>query len=396
MKILHQLGHNHKWSLDAFFEYRVGDGFILSAYSFDKDKVGDKLSGYKPEQYLPHSLIDLQFYGSKASNGENLKSYPFHPINFKKGQATEVSVIDSAIAGVEYQEKLGLREIVIPNVYIEPERGQKVSELVRILSAKIKKGRKEGLTYFLTVPISGTTVREDTDIEKLLQELTDMDVSFDGYYIVCEPNLETRKKISVDYKYYSNLNRVIATLKKQGFKIILGFANVDALVFAALNDLDFVSIGTYENLRNFDIKRFTESKGGGPSDGWYYSDKLMNFIKAKQLEVLRERGGIDLVANEDNIFSDIILKDGYPWNTHRPDVHKNYLLAISRQLAEVASGKDRAERIAKLEAMIECARTNYRALEDKGIILDDESVNYHLPLWQTILKTPSLGVTLKK
>jgi len=45
---------------------------------------------------------------------------------------------------------------------------------------------------------------------------------------------------------------------------------------------------------------------------------------------------------------------------------------------------------------IEDAKANYRALEIKGIILDDESVNYHLPLWQTILKTPSLGVTLKK
>lgn len=396
MRILHQLGHNHKWSLDSYFENRVGDGFIISAYSFEKEKITDKLSGYKPEQYLPHSLIDLQFYGSKASNGENLKSYPFHPINFKKSQETETSVIDSALAGIEYQEKLGLKEVLVPNVYIEPERGQKNSDLISILSKKLNKQKKERVSYYLTVPISGTTIREDSEIDALLQGLTDMDIVFDGYYIACEPNLETRKKISVDYKYYSNLNRVLETLKKQGFKVILGFANVDSLVFAALNDLDAVSIGTYENLRNFNIKRFTEDKGGGPSDGWYYSEKLLNFIKAKQLEVLRERGGLDLVANTDNIFSDIILKDGYPWNTHRPDVHKNYLLAIARQLSKVASGSNKAERIAILEQMIEEARANYRSLEEKGIILDDESLNYHLPLWQTVLKTPSLGVTLKQ
>jgi len=396
MRILHQLGHNHKWSLDSYFENRVGDGFIISAYSFEKEKISDKLSGYKPEQYLPHSLIDLQFYGSKASNGENLKSYPFHPINFKKSQETETSVIDSALAGIEYQEKLGLKEVLVPNVYIEPERGEKTSNLISILSKKLKKQKKEGISYYLTVPISGTTIREDSEIDALLQGLTDMDIVFDGYYIACEPNLETRKKISVDYKYYSNLNRVLETLKKQGFKVALGFANVDSLVFAALNNLDVVSIGTYENLRNFNIKRFTEDKGGGPSDGWYYSEKLLNFIKAKQLEVLRERGGLDLVANTDNIFSDIILKDGYPWNTHRPDVHKNYLLAIARQLNKVAGGGNKTERIAILEQMIEEARANYRSLEENGIILDDESLNYHLPLWQTVLKTPSLGVTLKQ
>ena len=262
--------------------------------------------------------------------------------------------------------------------------------------AQLKKQKKEGISYYLTVPISGTTIREDSEIDALLQGLTDMDIVFDGYYIACEPNLETRKKISVDYKYYSNLNRVLETLKKQGFKVALGFANVDSLVFAALNNLDVVSIGTYENLRNFNIKRFTEDKGGGPSDGWYYSEKLLNFIKAKQLEVLRERGGLDLVANTDNIFSDIILKDGYPWNTHRPDVHKNYLLAIARQLNKVAGGGNKTERIAILEQMIEEARANYRSLEENGIILDDESLNYHLPLWQTVLKTPSLGVTLKQ
>lgn len=395
MKILHQLGHNAKWSLDSYFENNVGDGFIISAYSFGKNKIGDVLSGYRPEQYLPHTMVDLQFYGSKSSNGENLKSYPFHPINFEKGQETEVSIIDSIIAGVEYQEKLGLANILIPNVYIEPERGDKTGDLIKILSSKIKKNRKEGLSYFLTVPISGKSIKEDTEVEQLLQNLTDMDVNFDGYYIACEPNLETRKKISVDYKYYTNLNKIIATLKKQGFKVILGFANVDAVVFSALNELDYVSIGTYENLRNFNIKRFTEDVKGGPSDGWYYSEKLLNFVKAKQLEVLRGGGGLDIIANEDNIFSDIILKDGYPWNTHRPDVHKNYLLAISRQLALIANGANREDRIHSLEDMIEKARENYREVEKKTV-LDDESANYHLPLWQTILKTPSLGVTLKK
>lgn len=312
MKLLHQLGHNHNWALDAYFQNQIGDGFIISAYSIEKKKIGQKLSGYKPEEYMPHSMIDLQFYGSKASNGDKLKTYEFHPINYEGSKTTEVSTVDAALAGIKFQEKLGLTNIIVPNVYIHPDGGEKNSKLIKSINSKIKKEKKEGVSYFLTIPISGTSIREDDEVEKLLQDLTDMEIELDGFYIACEPNLETKKKISVDFKYYSNLNKVLSTLKKQGFKVILGFANMDALVFCALNEIDYVSIGTYENLRNFNIKRFTEQTSGGPSDGWYYSEKILNFIRAKSLEIFYERDAISLISNEENIFSDIILKQGYP------------------------------------------------------------------------------------
>lgn len=398
MKILHQLGHNYIWALDSYFKNHIGDGFILGAYSIEKDKIGRELSGYKPEEYLPISFMDLQFYGSKASSGRKLKTYDFHPINHPQSSATEASTVEAALAGVKFQEKLGLTNIIIPNLYIHTDKGEQNKNLLRTFNAKImshKKQKKGEASYFLTVPISGSFIREDEEVEKFLQELTDMEIGFDGYYIACESNLEARKKISVDFKYYSNLNKVISTLKKQGFKIILGFANVDALVFTALEGIDYVSIGTYENLRNFNIKRFTLENTGGKSDGWYYSEKIMNFISANRLEIFYDRNAIDIIRNEDNIFSDVILRQGYSWNTHRPDVHKNYLLAISRQLKKIGEGKTRQERITILEGMIEDARKNYKEIEKKRIIVDDESSNYHLPLWLTILKTPSSSIVLK-
>lgn len=392
MKLLHQLGHKYNWSLDAFFQNKIGDGFIISAYSIDKDKIGKKLSGYEASNYLPVSLIDLQFYGSKESQGGKLNSYEFHPINYTGKQSTDVSTIDAVVAGVKYQEGLKLENILVPNIYIHPENKGKKSRLIGEINKKVKERKLKGTNYFMTIPISGSSIRDDEEIEQLLQEMTDMDIVFDGYYIACETNLETRKKISVDFKYYLNLNKVLMTLKKQGFKVVLGFSNVDSLIFSTMSDLDFISIGTYENLRNFNIKRFTANEGGGPSDGWYYSEKLLNFIRARQLEMLRERGVLDLIKNEDNIFSDVILKEGYEWNTHKPDVHKNYLLAISKQLKIIGNIPHGEARIAHTLKLIEGAREVYKKLEEKGVFLDDESSNYHLPTWLSVLKTPSLGV----
>lgn len=394
MKLLHQLGHKHNWALDVYFQNNVGDGFIILAYSIAKDKIGSKLSGYSADKYLSLSFVDLQFYGSKNSKGGKLDSYEFHPINYSGNKSTEVSTLDAVEAGIKYQENLGLKKILIPNIYSRTDQRVGMVDLLKRINSKVK-DKKVKREYFMTIPISGDMVRDDEAIEKLLQELTDMDISFDGYYIVCEPNLETRKKISVDFKYYVNLGKVLSTLKRQGFQVILGYSNVDSLVFSSLTKLDYVSIGTYENLRNFNIKRFTDANSGGPSDGWYYSEKLLNFVKAKQLEILHERGAIDLIRNEDNIFSDIILQKGYPWNTHRPDVQKNYLLAISRQLKALDKLDSNEERISWLARRIENAKETYRILESKGIFLDDESSGYHLSTWLSVLRTPGIGVVAK-
>lgn len=395
MKLLHQLGHQHKWALDSFFQNKVGDGFILSAYNIEKQKIGQKLSGYSAKQYLPISFLDLQFYGGKDSVGGKLDTYEFHPVNHKD-QETEVGTLDAVIAGVKFQEKLGLKNILVPNVYIHSEKSGKASRLIKEINTRITKERKKDCLYFMTIPIGGDSIRNDDEIEKLLQELTDMDIGFDGYYVVCESNLEFKKKISVDFKYYTNLGKIMSTLKKQGFKTMLGFSNVDALIFCTMADIDYVSIGTYENLRKFTIERYTEEAGGGASEGWYYSEKLLNFIKARQLDIIRGRGAIDLIKNDDNIFSAVILADGYAWNTHKPDVHKNYLVAIARQLKELNDVPTGSPRVLHLAKIIEKARELYRTLETQQIYLDDESSNYHLSTWLSAIKAPVSEIIIKQ
>jgi len=395
MKLLHQLGHQHKWALDSFFQNKVGDGFILSAYNIEKDKIGQKLSGYSSKQYLPISFLDLQFYGSKDSVGGKLDTYEFHPINHKD-EETEVGTLDAVIAGVKFQEELGLKNILVPNVYMHHEKSSRTSRLIKEINTRITKEKKKDCLYFMTIPISGHSIRNDEEIEKLLQELTDMHINFDGYYVVCESNLEFKKKISVDFKYYTNLGKIMSTLKKQGFKTMLGFSNVDALIFCTMADIDYVSIGTYENLRKFTIERYTEEASGGASEGWYYSEKLLNFIKARQLDIIRGRNAIDIIKNDDNIFSAVILDEGYIWNTHKPDVHKNYLMAIARQLQILNSIPIGSSRVSHLAKIIEKAKELYGTFEEQRIYLDDESSNYHLSTWLSAIKAPPLGVTLKE
>ncbi len=121
--------------------------------------------------------------------------------------------------------------------------------------------------------------------------------------------------------------------------------------------------------------------------GWYFSEKLLNFVRAQEIKTLRRSNCLDLIANAKNIFSDIILSKDYAWNTHKPDVHKNYLLAISRLLKEVANIKSVSKKAAFFQKKIDQARQLYGELEASyRVFLNDESSDYHLGAWDSIIK----------
>jgi len=391
VKILHQLGHRYNWNLDCFFNNQIGDGFIFNIYSFPLGKLGGTISTYAPEQYLPISFVDLQYYGYKNSKDKGeLGSYEFHPATMEAEGSTVIEYPALIHKGVEYQESLGIKRVIIPMRCEVTKDITKLASVVNNINKHIIENKKTGTEYFLTVSLTDSEVKDAEWIEKLLTLLTKVDKKFDGYYIVCDTAPEYKKKVSLNYDYYNNLSRFFSVLKKNKFQIIHGYANWDAVIFLALADIDYVSVGTFENLRRFNIKRFTEEVGGGPSQGWYYSEKLLNMIRSQELVKLRTNDCIELIKNDKNIFSDIILDPAYPWannGNNRADVHKNYLLAITRELkaiSEVHSGDDRIRYVLK---KITDAKSAYKALNDKKAYLTDESGDDHLSVWETFLKS---------
>ena len=389
MKIFHQLGHNHKWPLDAHFENSVGDGFIFSAYNFPFGKIGSKISTYPSEKYIGKSMVDLQFYGSKDTMGGQLESYPFSPMNLPPSADTAVAGIELIEKAINYQEELGIKDIIVPIFYHELSDLDKLTSYINRINKRVIKRKEKGSEsrYFMTLPFSNNSIKNDEYVEQILQSTTDMSIVFDGFYIVCDSSPEYKKKISIDYAYYENLIKIFRVYKTQGLKTIHGYANWDSLIFATLCDIDYMTIGTYETLRNFKIQRFTETVNGGPSKGWYFSEVLLNFIRADDLTNLRRSGCLKLIENEKNIFSDIILKSDYVWNTHKPDIHKNYLLSISRVYKELAEIKSIQKRSKTLLEKIEQARETYEKLQSEyKVFLTDESSDYHLGTWAAIIK----------
>lgn len=390
MKVLHLAGWLSKWNLDVYHENEIGDGFVFCAYSFEEGFFRkEKISGYKTENILKESFFDLQYFGKKEGGKitkGKLRTYDFHPAANSDSDEHTNTLIEGLIKkGIKYQvQQLGLKNVIIPNIY-ENDRPDHFIGLIRNINKWLGKNREKGIRYFMTLPLPQHTIIDEDKVEKLLYNLTNIDIEFDGYYIMCESRPDYRQKISTDFKYLNNLTTVLSILKKQKFTTIYSYANWDALVFLSLTNIDYITIGTYENLRNFSIKRFTTDEDGGPSKGWYFSEKLLNFIKAPLLDLVKIKKGIGLIENERNIFSDAILRDGYPWSNQKPEVHKNYLLSMERMLKELAGETDLNKRKELMIKKIDLAMETYNELERRGIYLTDESRNYHLDIWKSFL-----------
>jgi hypothetical protein len=384
MEILHQLGHKKNWNAEVFYENQVGDGFIFCAYSNEPEVLSKPFYKHPIEEVLPLSFLDLQYYGGKQSTGGKLTNYEFHPINRNQSDDTETSLIEDIVKGISFQIEKGLKKVIIPHIYNTGDTDY-TTKVVKLVNEYLKENKVDGVEYFMTLPFSGEEIKNSDRIEVLLQNVTDMHILFDGYYVVCEQNLTGNRKISEDIEYYENLSRIFQTLKGQGFKIIHGYANVDSLVFSAITDIDYVSIGSYEVQRNFNIQRYIEDVSGGGSKGWYYSEKLLGFVRSQELVLVRKNEGIPMIANDENIFSDTILQEEYDWNIHKPEVHKNYMMSVANMLKSISDISDRNERIGYLLEQAVSARNTYKKLEEKGVFFSNESSGYHLPFWQTVL-----------
>jgi hypothetical protein len=391
METLHLTGHFQKWNLDAHYQNSIGNGFVFCAYSFPDGYFSvAALNNYPTNEVLVRSFLDLQFYGQKygarLTKGK-LKSYDFHPANSSAGDVTSVMLENAVRRGINYQLiNLGIDKVIIPNFY-ENESVDQYIAFIKTINKWLSSNKLAGKEYYMTIVLPNHFIIDYEKIDKLLFVLTDQNIVFDGYYVVCESKPDARQKLSIDFKYFANLANVLTTLNKQKFKTIYSYANWDALVFLAVTDISYITIGTYENLRSFSIKRFTQEEDGGPSKGFYFSEKLLNMVKSPLLELIRLKNALSLIRNEKNIFSDVILEDGFPWSNQKPEVHKNYLLAIDRLLHEIASISNIKDRINFVLDKIVTAKRRYAELESNGVFLNDESANYHLSAWETFLRS---------
>ena len=257
-KIYHQLGYRYKWNMASYKDDHVGDGFILSPRDMEKDTV---LALDKKTKKI--SFFDLQFY-EPSSSKKKLNTYEFFPNKSLEDGYSTTSYCENCYKIAEecivFQFSNNFKYIVIPTLYFTDDYETNINKIdtmfVRPFLEKIKTFNKKNVPVLISIIASDKILKNQIFRENLITYITSLnDIS--GVYLIPSCKREGKRIADLDYIFY--LMQFIYYLKYNDLEVHIGYSDIEGFLFTLAN-VDSISIGSYENLRNFDINKFTTCK----------------------------------------------------------------------------------------------------------------------------------------
>ena len=381
MRVLHQAGHNTVWNTDSFLKDGAGDGIIYSPVHIKSDKLSSADTALKSS-----SFFDPQFY-IPDSQKTKLHSYEFFPERITDGYSTEEFeglAYKSAELCLQYQLDNNFDSLIVPAKYF-PEMSteyierQKAFTVDPFLSVIRDKGLKNEI--YLTLPITIPMIRDNTYRIELLNWITSYQ-EIAGVYLLCQFN-ETSKQIQDFDKLWSYIE-FTNSLCESGLKVILGYCNTEAILYTLLN-CEAVTLGAYENTRNFSIDKFLEEDGErrGPAPRLYIP-KLLNWLRFDTVtEIRQDHPELWAEIYTSTTYSDSILDIKPSFN--KPELYKHHFCTIGSQLNELLQ-KDLNSRKSLVTKWVSDASNLYQKIDDAKVMFFDRNCSGdHLPTWNRIL-----------
>lgn len=380
MKVYHQTGHNIKWNIDSLKD-GVGDGLIYSPINIDADKLLALDSSIKVNGFL-----DPQLYLLREAKG-TIETYPYFPGNLKSDFATPDLDNDNIVLAklcIDYQMKNAFEYLVIPTKYnTENPTNYFFQSTEYFVSPFCDYARevKSDKKILLSVIVKGIMLTDSEKRNEVLNWITSHQ-NVDGVYLIFE-NTFTSKQIK-DFDFLFNALRLIKVLKDNQMEVHIGYCNTEALLYS-LAMPDSVSIGSYENLRSFGIRRFQETESGPmrSPNARLYSSKLMQWVDYGYIQPMKT-----LLENYTKYFDESVynpltnFEPEYNWQFKKTEPYKHYFYVFDKQIKSLPTNQN--ARIENLKVAIKEARNLFSKIESV-VLLDDDSDGSHLQHWFNVI-----------
>ena len=379
MKVYHQLGHRDNWNIDSL-NAGHGEGLIFSPVNMESDKLLAL-----PQELRGRSFLDPQMYllgTEKASNS----TYPFFPGNIKAGFSTaDLDVANEVIAKecIDYQVQAGLKYVVIPTRYLDVPPTKYLEQMTRgfvVPFLEYKEKNSIETPFLLTMVVRQSVLLDETSRDEMLNWMTGIQ-GIRGFYLIFDNNFPS-KQIR-DFDYLRNALFFIHILKLNQFEVHIGYTNTEGLLYSAAMP-DSVSMGSYENLRNFRVSRFevVENKKMRSPNARLYSTKLLQWVEYNYIQSMRQMlPGYEELFDETE-YRPLMFTPTYQWHFSKPELYKHYFEVFNHQITTLPDNQ--TERIDDLLRQIMTANDNFHRIKER-ILLDDDSGDAHLPIWYNVL-----------
>ena len=380
-EVYHQLGHMNKWNIDSIQDENTGDGVIISPRHMNKKNVEildakmKKKAIFDPQIFNPHEV-------NKQMSTYNFYPSTLMPDGFDTGRYSEYSSIYAAEC-VDFQIRNDFRFLVIPTRYysemppvtdlIELQNENYINPFLSYTrSADIEKD------IILQVTLSSYMIKNVEYTSELLNWITGVE-GIKGVYLITEFLPHNGQIDDADYLY--SLLNFISVLSQNELIVILGYLNTEALLLSIANP-SIVTIGSYENLRCFDLSTFS---GMGEKEKWswtpprIYVPLLLDWIEYDYFNLIKKKFPEYLKFSRDTEYTRTLLSPTYSGDAVK-FTYKHFLIEGSKQLRDVSVFEDEA-RYNEVHNIIECTIQRYSQLEKAGVEL--ERCGSNLQKWLT-------------
>lgn len=380
VEILHQLGHNYVWNLSSLLEDHCGDGLILSPKFMDKAKV-EALS----ESLKIISIFDPQFFNPHEQVGK-LSFYDFFPGVLSDGfDTSEYCDGNASICAekcVAFQKEHLFKTIIIPTRYSSGMPSSFISNQENLfvkpfIDAIHKLGKEKPV--LLQLIVNYDMIKDAEYSNQLLNWITSFQ-DIDGVYLIADVKRSQKQIKDIDFLFC--YLRFIDSLRVNNMLVLLGYQNTESALLS-LASPTAVTIGSYENLRIFNISNFEnqENPSHGPKPRIYVS-QLFQWIDTNYVgAITRAKGNTDIF--DDNKYKVLMFEPSYHWHFAKPELYKHYFLVFCNQMKNITS-VDSSDRYHLLSSMLINAYSEFRFMEERGIVLDQNSDGSHIPAWLTV------------
>lgn len=379
MKVYHQTGFRDNWNRESYLK-GIGDGLIYSPVNID----ADKLLGIDRSLKIS-SFLDPQLYLLAEAKG-NLHTYPYFPGNLKPDFSTpdlDNSNLQITKLCIDYQLDNEFEYLVIPTRYNEDNPTSyflQSTEFFVLPFCEYVRDNKIEKKILLSVIVKSIMLSDKEKRDEVLNWITSHQ-QVDGVYLIFENNF-SYKQIK-DFDFLLNALQFIRILKENKMEVHIGYTNTEAILYSIAMP-DSITIGSYENLRSFGIKRFQEIESSPmrSPNARLYSSKLFQWIDYQYIEAMKSLLHSYESFFDDSEFKPLMFKSEFKWHFAKPEPYKHYFYVFYNQIK--ALPKEQDLRIEKLEKDIKTAINLFENIE-KFVLLDDNSNGSHLPTWINVI-----------
>lgn len=230
-------------------------------------------------------LLDAQFYVPRSDH-ERLTSHGYWPSAYQTntffggpGMADMIRDI------VQLTGQLGCEAFIVPGP-LATQVDDTWLGITREL-ARAAVGANSGLPVYLTVALGWEPMRSLDAIQEVLEELRALDLP--GVYLLAEhPN---GQYLVDDPVWLSNLVELVAGLRLQGKRVLVGYSSHQQLCLAAAG-ANTIASGTYMNVRAFSPDRFVAAQEEEirRKTTWYYAPTTLSEFKIPSLDMAHRAG----------------------------------------------------------------------------------------------------------